>query len=262
MPALARAAVAEDLTGTPQRPIASLADLAAAEAECRRCPLYQFATQVVPGEGPRDARMLLVGEQPGDQEDRAGRPFVGPAGRVLDRALAEAGISRETTFVTNAVKHFKHEMRGKRRLHKRPNAYEIDACRWWLDRERTLLQPQVIVALGATGLRGVLGRPATITSLRGKPVDLEDGVRLVATIHPSALLRMDDEAAKREAYAAFVADLRLGASLLDGKHPASTTAARRSVRNAAPAPVTGRARPSRRGVVPPIATGSKRRRSA
>jgi DNA polymerase len=151
---------------------------------------------------------MLVGEQPGDQEDRAGLPFVGPAGRVLDRALEEAGIARKQVFVTNAVKHFKYEMRGKRRLHKRPNAYEIDRCRWWQNLERQIVKPDVIVALGATAVRSVLGRPATIGSLRGRPVPLDDGATAFVTVHPSALLRIQDDADKKSAYAAFVADLR------------------------------------------------------
>src|SRR5499426_532494 len=130
--------------------IKTLAQLRAAEAECTRCPLYKDATQVVPGEGPSHAKFMLVGEQPGDKEDLAGKPFVGPAGRILDEALADARIDRKATFVTNAVKHFKHEMRGKRRLHKKPNAGEIERCRWWYEQERTLVRPAIIVALGAT----------------------------------------------------------------------------------------------------------------
>jgi uracil-DNA glycosylase family protein len=197
------------LNSEKDRPfLVSQAALRSAENECRRCPLYKNATQVVPGEGPRRALIMLVGEQPGDQEDRAGHPFVGPAGRVLDRALADAGIDRKAVFVTNAVKHFKNEMRGKRRLHKRPNAYEIERCRWWLDNERALLKPQVVVAMGATAVRGVLGRAATIKSLRGKALPLDDGSTGFVTIHPSALLRMDDDEEKEAAYRAFVADLR------------------------------------------------------
>ena len=139
--------------------IKSLRALAAAEGECRRCSLYRDATQAVPGEGPTAADFMLVGEQPGDKEDLAGKPFVGPAGRILDAALKDAGIAREDTFVTNAVKHFKHEMRGKRRLHKRPNAYEIDRCHWWLDFERKIVHPDIVVAFGATAVRSVSGRP-------------------------------------------------------------------------------------------------------
>jgi len=194
--------------------IKTVTQLRAAEAECTRCPLYKDATQVVPGEGPTHARFMLVGEQPGDKEDHAGRPFVGPAGRILDQALADAGIPRKETFVTNAVKHFKHEMRGKRRLHKRPNAYEIERCKWWNDMERLIVKPQVVVALGATAARSLLGRVVTITKVRGEPIDLHDGSRLVVTIHPSALLRTEDEADKRAKYREFVADLKAAARLV------------------------------------------------
>src|SRR3954447_10913245 len=146
----------------------SLKALREAENACRRCDLYKFATQAVPGEGPAHAPLMLIGEQPGNDEDLDGHPFVGPAGRVLDGALKEAGIDRKQVFVTNAVKHFKHEMRGKRRLHKRPNAFEIERCRWWQQLERSIVKPAVIVALGATAARSVLGRPATIAKVRGQ----------------------------------------------------------------------------------------------
>jgi uracil-DNA glycosylase len=193
--------------------IKTLEQLRAAEAECTRCPLYRHATQVVPGEGPSHAK-LLVGEQPGDKEDLAGRPFVGPAGRILDAALADAGIPREETFVTNAVKHFKFEMRGKRRLHKRPNAYEIERCKWWNDLEGLIVKPEVVVALGATAARSLLGRVVTITKVRGEPIELHDGARLVVTIHPSALLRTEDETDKRAKYREFVHDLQAAAKLV------------------------------------------------
>jgi uracil-DNA glycosylase family protein len=146
----------------------SLKALRAEEAACRRCPLYQNATQVVPGEGPARARLMMVGEQPGDKEDRAGKPFVGPAGRVLDEAIAEAGIDRRHVFITNAVKHFKFEMRGKRRLHKKPNAHEIERCRWWIDLERAIVKPAVTVALGATAVRSLMGRPMTMRRVSGR----------------------------------------------------------------------------------------------
>jgi uracil-DNA glycosylase len=188
--------------------------LRSAEAECTRCALYKFATQVVPGEGRIGARLMLVGEQPGDKEDLAGKPFIGPAGRVLDDALKRAGIARTETFVTNAVKHFKHEMRGKRRLHKRPNAYEIERCRWWLENERAIVKPAAIVALGATAARSVLGRAVTITKMRGQMLSLADGTAAFVTIHPSWLLRIEDEADKRREYDHFVADLRLAAKLI------------------------------------------------
>jgi uracil-DNA glycosylase len=195
-------------------PITSLGKLTQAEAVCRRCPLFRDATQAVPGEGPKRARFMLVGEQPGDKEDLAGKPFVGPAGRILDRALADAGIDRKTTFVTNAVKHFKHEMRGKRRLHKRPNNYEIERCKIWLDEERRLVKPEAIIALGVTAARALTGKTVTIAKLRGKPLDLADGTRLFITVHPSALLRIEDENDKREAYRQFVADLKSAANSL------------------------------------------------
>jgi uracil-DNA glycosylase family protein len=165
----------------------------------------------VPGEGPKRAKFMLVGEQPGDKEDLAGKPFVGPAGRILDQALADAGIDRKQTFVTNAVKHFKHEMRGKRRLHKRPNNYEIERCKFWLDEERRLVKPKAIIALGVTAARSLTGKTVTITKLRGKPLDLADGTRLFITVHPSALLRIEDDDDKRAAYRQFVADLKAAA---------------------------------------------------
>ena len=194
--------------------IKTLAQLRAAEAACTRCPLYRDATQVVPGEGPGHAKFMLVGEQPGDKEDLAGKPFVGPAGRVLDQALADAGIPRAETFVTNAVKHFKHEMRGKRRLHKRPNTYEIERCKWWNDVERLIVKPEVVVALGATAARSLTGRTVTIGKVRGTPIELHDGSRLVVTIHPSALLRIEDDADKRAKYREFVKDLKAAAKLV------------------------------------------------
>ncbi len=157
---------------------------------------------------------MLVGEQPGDKEDLAGKPFVGPAGQVLDRALAEAEIPRTEVFVTNAVKHFKHEMRGKRRLHKRPNAYEIERCKIWLDLERAMVKPAVIVALGATTARSLFGRPVTVTKLRGRMLELPDGAAALVTIHPSFLLRIQDAADKKREYARFVADLRPAAKIL------------------------------------------------
>jgi DNA polymerase len=198
----------EVMKAESQRPIKSLGQLAQAEESCTRCPLYRDATQAVPGEGSSHAAFMLVGEQPGDKEDVAGKPFVGPAGRVLDQALHDAGIAREETFVTNAVKHFKHEMRGKRRLHKRPNNYEIERCKVWLDFERSLVKPSTIVALGVTAARSLTGRTVTIGKVRGKPIDMADGTRLVITVHPSALLRIEDEDERRAAYRSFVADLK------------------------------------------------------
>jgi uracil-DNA glycosylase len=193
---------------TPIGSIGSLHALAEAEGECRRCPLYRDATQAVPAEGPSGAQFMLVGEQPGDKEDLAGKPFVGPAGRILDAALKDAGIPREDTFVTNAVKHFKHEMRGKRRLHKRPNIYEIERCKIWLDRERELVRPSIIIALGVTAARSLTGKTVTIAKMRKTPVDMADGTKLVVTVHPSALLRIEDENDRHAAYKDFVADLK------------------------------------------------------
>ena len=188
--------------------IKSLKALRDAEQACTRCPLYKQATQVVPGEGPARARIMMVGEQPGDQEDKQGKPFVGPAGGMLAKALEDAGIDRDAVFVTNAVKHFKFEQRGKRRLHERPNAYEIDRCHWWLDFERRLVKPDIVVALGATAVRSISGRPTSINKIRGRVLTLQDGGCMLATIHPSYILRIEDEADKRAEYRKFVTDLR------------------------------------------------------
>ena len=176
---------------------------------CTRCDLYKCATQTVFGEGPLDARIVFVGEQPGDQEDLAGRPFVGPAGQLFDRALAEAGVDRERTYVTNAVKHFKFVRRGKRRIHDKPDGGEIAACRWWLQQELALVRPPLIVALGATAARALFGKVVTISSLRGRGHPLPEGGEAWVTVHPSFLLRVRDD---REAqYARFVEDLeRIG----------------------------------------------------
>ena len=184
------------------------------EALCKRCPLYLPATQVVPGEGPEHAPLMMVGEQPGNDEDLAGHPFVGPAGRMLDRAIAEAGLDRKAIFVTNAVKHFKFEPRGKRRLHKRPNAYEIERCKWWLDIERALVKPDLVVALGATAARSLTGKPVPINRLRGEILPLDGGGKLVVTIHPSALLRIKDSEDKKRQYIGLVDDLRFCATIL------------------------------------------------
>lgn len=193
----------------------SLDAVAAAVQLCRRCDLWRDATQGVAGEGAREAPLMFVGEQPGDQEDLAGRPFVGPAGQVFDEALAEAGVPRDRTFVTNAVKHFKHEPRGKRRIHKTPNGGEVTACRWWLDAERRLVRPRVIVALGATAAHAVMGKATPIGAHRGQPLQLPDKAQAVLTYHPSFLLRLPDRAARAKARAAFVEDLRLAGQLAD-----------------------------------------------
>src|SRR5215210_933089 len=194
--------------------VAALEALREAEAACTRCPLYRNATQVVPGEGAVRAKVMLVGEQPGDQEDLAGHPFVGPAGRVLDRAIADAGLDRKKMFVTNAVKHFKFEPRGKRRLHKKPNAYEIERCKWWSEQERGIVKPELIIALGATAARSLTGRAVAIGKVRGEALKLDDGTGLVVTVHPSSLLRIPDAEDKRTAYAAFVKDLKVAARMV------------------------------------------------
>jgi len=185
----------------------TLDELACAVDRCTRCPLYCNATQGVAGEGPERARIMLVGEQPGDQEDLQGRPFVGPAGQVLNEALEEAGLDRRRLFLTNAVKHFKFEPRGKRRLHQNPTTGEIDMCRWWLDKERAFVQPDLIVTLGASALRGVTGKSASIKSMRSRVHELEGGTKLIATIHPSFLLRLPDRERAAEEREAFVVDL-------------------------------------------------------
>ena len=187
-----------------------------AAADCRACPLWKPATQTVFGEGPAHARIMLVGEQPGDQEDLAGRPFVGPAGKLLDRALAAAGIDRNLVYVTNAVKHFKFELRGKRRLHKKPADAEIAVCLQWLQRELELVTPQLVIALGATAARALLGRATPIEKNRGRPAAFAPYGRILITVHPSYLLRVPPHDRARE-YARFVADLRIAARLIKGR---------------------------------------------
>jgi DNA polymerase len=187
-----------------------LKDVREAAKACKACPLWADATQTVFGEGPARARIMLVGEQPGDQEDRMGHPFVGPAGQLLDRALADAGIDRSEVYVTNAVKHFKYEPRGKRRLHKKPADAEIAACHQWLERELELVSPALVVAMGATAARALLGRPTPIEINRGKLRPFTAGMQILITVHPSYLLRVPDEA-RADAYARFVQDLRLAA---------------------------------------------------
>ncbi|MBN8816167.1 MAG: UdgX family uracil-DNA binding protein [Sphingomonas sp.] len=179
---------------------------------CTRCHLHRHATQTVFGEGPVDADLMFVGEQPGDQEDLAGRPFVGPAGQVFDRAMADAGVDRARVYITNAVKHFKYELRGKRRIHSKPDAGEITACRWWIDQELALVKPKMTVALGATAAHSLFGKAMTIGRERGRALELPDGGMAWITVHPSFLLRLPDEAARREEYAKFVADLKAAAA--------------------------------------------------
>jgi len=185
-----------------------------AAEQCKRCPLYRHATQTVFGEGPANAAVVFVGEQPGDQEDLRGKPFVGPAGQMFDRALADAGIDRARVYVTNAVKHFKFAPRGKRRLHKKPSNDEIEACRWWLDSELDLLEPQFTVALGATAARALIGRNTTISRSRGRLMPLRAGLQGFVTVHPSFLLRLPDEGSKAREYEKFVDDLKLVAKHL------------------------------------------------
>ena len=196
----------------PPRPTLKTAREAA--KGCRGCELWKIGTQTVFGEGPRRAKLMLIGEQPGDQEDLAGHPFVGPAGRILDRALAEAGIDRATVYVTNVVKHFKWEPRGKRRIHKRPNTVEIAACRPWLDTEIRLVKPAAIVCLGATAAQALLGRAFKVTAHRGEPVDSPLAPFVMATVHPSSLLRAPDEATRRLETKRFIDDLRIAARTL------------------------------------------------
>jgi uracil-DNA glycosylase len=193
----------------PERP--SLKKLKEAAAGCKACPLWKTGTQTVFGEGAVSAEIVLVGEQPGDQEDLAGKPFVGPAGRLLDKALKEAGIDRKLAYVTNVVKHFKWQPRGKRRIHQKPNAAEIAACRPWLDAELALLKPKVLVCLGATAAQALLGRQFRVSKDRGVPVESELAPVVMATVHPSSILRSDDREAE---LAMFVEDLRRVAEVL------------------------------------------------
>ena len=190
-------------------PKAALKLLAEEARGCTRCDLYKNATQTVFGEGPADAHMMLVGEQPGDQEDLTGRPFVGPAGKVLDAALEAAGIERSGVYITNAVKHFKNEPRGKRRIHKKPDTSEIDICRFWLDNEIEIVRPRIVVALGATAARGIMRKSLTINANRGRVITLPSGLRGLITVHPSYLLRLEEERDKRREFGLLVKDLRL-----------------------------------------------------
>lgn len=196
----------------PNKPSAAkLAKVAREAKSCTRCPLYKNATQTVFGEGPVGVRLMLVGEQPGDQEDLAGRPFVGPAGKMLDRALIDAGVDRSRVYVTNVVKHFKNEPRGKRRLHKKPNHYEVEVCKAWLDQEIALVRPQLVLAMGVTAASALVGKAVTLSRLRGQVVAFANagGQQGMVTIHPSSILRAPDEAGRRAAYAGLVKDLKL-----------------------------------------------------
>jgi DNA polymerase len=198
----------------PDMPKVGLTKLRSEAEHCTACPLYKHATQTVFGEGPVKARFVLVGEQPGDQEDLAGKPFVGPAGQLLDRALEDAGIDRKTVYITNAVKHFKFEPRGKRRIHSKPNASEVKVCsHTWLARELDTIEPDFVVALGATAAQALSGKAVAITKLRGQALEWADGRRGLATVHPSYLLRIPDHASKEAEYKKFVADLKHAAKL-------------------------------------------------
>ena len=183
-------------------------------ADCRACPLWKNATQTVFGEGPQHAQIVLVGEQPGDKEDLAGKPFVGPAGLMLDRALEEAGIDRKKAYVTNAVKHFKFVPRGKIRLHQKPTTPEIKACRQWYERELISIKPDLVVAMGATAAQSVFGKITPINKNRGRLIDLTGGIKALVTVHPSYLLRQPDAEAKAREYERFVADLKIAAETL------------------------------------------------
>jgi DNA polymerase len=191
-----------------------LNSLRKAAAHCKGCPLYEHATQTVFGEGKSRARLILVGEQPGDREDIEGKPFVGPAGQLLDQCLEEAGIDRDEVYVTNAVKHFKWEPRGKRRIHKKPSAKEIAACRPWFDAEVEAVKPELIVCLGATAAQALLGRSFRVTQNHGKPINVPDLPPVLATIHPWSILRAPDEESRKQARAGFIDDLREAVAFL------------------------------------------------
>ena len=195
-------------------PDTSLKALREEAAACRACHLWKDATQTVFGEGPQHAQIMLVGEQPGDKEDLAGKPFVGPAGLMLDRALIEAGIDRSKVYVTNAVKHFKFLARGKIRLHQKPTTPEIKACRPWYERELAAIKPALVVAMGATAAQSVFGKITPINKNRGRLIELNDGIKALVTVHPSYLLRLPDAAARAREYERFVGDLRIAAALL------------------------------------------------
>jgi uracil-DNA glycosylase len=199
----------EDWRPAPVPETSSLKVVAEAAKKCTACHLYKRATQTVFGEGPKHATMLLIGEQPGDYEDVAGKPFVGPAGKIMNRALAEAGIDRKDVYVTNAVKHFKWEPRGKRRIHQKPNSREIAACKPWLEAELRLVKPKLVVCLGATAGQTIFGPSFRVTRERGKVLSSKLAPKVVATVHPSSLLRQPDEESREREYAHFVSDLRV-----------------------------------------------------
>jgi uracil-DNA glycosylase family protein len=199
----------EDWQPAPAPDTSSLTTLKSAAKACTACHLYKHATQTVFGQGPKGATLMLLGEQPGDQEDLAGIPFVGPAGKILDQALEEAGIDRTKVYVTNTVKHFKWEPRGKRRIHKKPNSREIAACRPWLEAELRVVRPGLLVCMGATAAQAIFGPSFRVTRERGKLLESELAPKVVATVHPSSLLRQPDEESREREYKLFVADLRV-----------------------------------------------------
>jgi uracil-DNA glycosylase len=202
------------MRGKPETSVEDIETLRGEAATCRACHLWKPATQTVFGEGPKHAPIMMVGEQPGDKEDLAGHPFVGPAGQMLDRAMDEAGIDRKKVYVTNAVKHFKFVPRGKIRLHQKPNTEEIRACRQWYERELAAVRPKLVIALGATAAQCVFGKITQINKTRGHPIDLADGRKALVTVHPSYLLRLPDAEAKAQEYRRFVADLKIAAAML------------------------------------------------
>ena len=212
---LRRSSVEKDDTAAryiPPRP--TIKKLQIAAADCKACHLWKIGTQTVFGEGKTTAKVVLVGEQPGNEEDIAGKPFVGPAGRLLDRALAEAGVSRSQCYVTNVVKHFKWEPRGKRRIHKKPGVREISACRPWLDAEIAVIKPDVLVILGATAAQAIMGPSFRVTEQRGKVISSDVSASVVATVHPSSILRAIDDEARRREYELFVKDLKVVARII------------------------------------------------
>jgi DNA polymerase len=201
------------LTGA--RTLQTIDELRHAVNECKRCGLWKAATQGVPGEGVAPSRLMLVGEAPGDSEDLQGHPFVGPAGAVLDRALQDAGLNRQTVYISNSVKHFKFEPRGKRRLHIKPSATEIEACHWWLGEELRLVQPKLVLALGGTAARALLGHPVIVSQMRGLPTRLSATAHIWVTVHPSFLLRIPDDAQRRKEYDRFVQELKDALAWID-----------------------------------------------
>jgi DNA polymerase len=201
-------------------PHPTLAKLRASAEDCKACDLWLRGTQTVFGEGAHHAKVMFVGEQPGDKEDLEGKPFVGPAGALLEKALREAGIDRKQTYVTNAVKHFKWEPRGKRRIHKKPNSLDVSACRAWLDAEIEVVKPQVVVCLGATAAQALLGRSFRVTRQRGKLLPFREGVSIAATVHPSSILRAPDDEARHREMQLFIDDLRVVSKFMQAENDA------------------------------------------